>query len=66
MQRTKIVHALASIIDLVAETSAGLVATECKWAPQDAAAPSAWRAAYPQASFRFIHRGNYLESLLGE
>ena len=49
-------------IDLVEEREGKLFGYEFKWrAPARAAAPKAWRAAYPQAEFEVITPQNYLD-----
>jgi len=47
-------------IDLVEEEEGDLRAWEFKWArPNRDTAPSAWRTAYPQATFQVVHRDNH-------
>jgi hypothetical protein len=53
-------------IDIISESNGVVTAIECKWSPQNVTVPSAWRKAYPQASFSVIHRENYLDALLDD
>lgn len=49
-------------IDLVEEHSGKIHAYEFKWSPSSrTAAPKEWKDAYPDAAFRVIHPGNYLD-----
>jgi len=49
-------------IDLIRESARGLMAIECKWSDRDTIAPSEWTSAYPNASFSFVNKENYLET----
>lgn len=51
-------------MDIVKESNGALTALECKWSKDASSAPSAWRAAYPNASYRVINKENYLDELL--
>ena len=52
-------------IDLVEDREGKLHGYECKWsASKKAAAPRAWKAAYPEADFTVIHPKNYLDFVL--
>jgi len=51
-------------IDIIKESDGKLIAMECKWSESSAAAPSAWLAAYPESSFKTIHRKNYMDFVL--
>ncbi len=53
-------------IDIVKESNGALTALECKWSKDASLAPSAWRAAYPNASYRVINKENYFDFLLPE
>lgn len=49
-------------MDWVEEREGKLFAYELKWnADKKVKVPSAWRTAYPEASFEVIHPGNYLD-----
>ena len=49
-------------VDLVEEWNAALHAAEMKWSPRKTARPPAgFRRAYPDASFRVVHREDYLD-----
>jgi predicted AAA+ superfamily ATPase len=53
-------------IDWVEERDGNLFAYELKWnADTKVKVPSAWRTAYPEASFEVIHPGNYLDWITG-
>jgi uncharacterized protein len=51
-------------IDIIKESNGALAAIECKWSKGASRAPSAWRAAYPDASYTIINKENYLTVLL--
>ncbi len=52
-------------IDLIEERDAQLAAYEIKWSKKKISkVPSAWLKAYPEASYRLIHRENYLDFIL--
>ncbi len=51
-------------IDIIKESNGALTAIECKWSKGTPSAPSAWRAAYPDASYTIINKENYLDVLL--
>lgn len=53
-------------IDIVKESNGALTALECTWSKNASSAPSAWRAAYPNASYRVINKENYFDFLLPE
>ena len=49
-------------VDLVEEWNGALHAAEMKWSPRKTARPPAgFRRAYPDATFRVVHRENYLD-----
>ena len=49
-------------IDLVEEWGGRLTAAEMKWSPRHGnRAPGGWRQAYPDSSFRVVHREDYLD-----
>jgi predicted AAA+ superfamily ATPase len=49
-------------IDFVEEHNGKLSAYECKWSPRSKSTPpSAWKGAYPEASYHIVHPGNYLD-----
>ena len=49
-------------VDLVEEWNAALHGAEMKWSPRRTARPpAAFRHAYPDASFRVVHRDDYLD-----
>lgn len=49
-------------LDWLEERDGNLFAYEFKWNPsKKVKAPSAWAAAYPEASYEVIHPGNYLD-----
>lgn len=50
-------------IDLIEESSNTLLAFEVKWGDKQPAVPSAFKSAYPDASFQVVGRNNYLELL---
>lgn len=50
-------------IDLIEESSNTLSAFEVKWGDKQPAVPSAFKRAYPDASFQVVGRNNYLELL---
>ena len=52
-------------IDIIKESNGVLTAIECKWSKNVSSAPSAWREAYPNASYTVISKNNYLDILLG-
>jgi len=53
-------------IDLVEDSAGRLAAFEMKWAPhRRTTPPTAWRKAYPDASFDVIHRDSYLPFVMG-
>ena len=52
-------------IDIIKESNGVLAAIECKWSKNVSSAPSAWREAYPNASYTVISKNNYLDILLG-
>ena len=52
-------------IDIIKESNGALAAIECKWSKNVSSAPSAWREAYPNASYTVISKNNYLDILLG-
>ena len=53
-------------IDLVEEWGGRLEAAEMKWSTRGRVrAPGGWRKAYPGASFRVVHPGNYLDFITG-
>ena len=48
-------------LDLVENHGGTLAAAEMKWSPRASARPPAgWRRAYPKATWRLVHPGNYL------
>ena len=48
-------------LDLVESHGGTLAAAEMKWSPRASARPpSGWRRAYPEATWRLVHPGNYL------
>lgn len=51
-------------IDIIKESEGTLSAFECKWAHEESSAPRLWGKTYPDASFRVIHSGNYLDFIL--
>lgn len=51
-------------VDIVREHNGAITAYECKWAPQDARIPKAWRTAYPTSAFHTVHRENIFDLLL--
>jgi predicted AAA+ superfamily ATPase len=51
-------------IDWVEESAGKLDAFEIKWSKQKVKTPTAWRKAYPDATFSVIHQNNY-QSFLG-
>lgn len=51
-------------IDIIKESNGVLTAIECKWSKRASSAPSAWRVAYPNASYAVISKENYLDFLL--
>ena len=51
-------------IDIIKETNGALSAIECKWSEKTSPIPSAWKDAYPDATFTIIHKENYLDYLL--
>ena len=53
-------------IDLVEEWGGRIDAVEMKWSPRSKARlPQGWREAYPDSTFRVIHRENYLDFITG-
>ena len=51
-------------IDLIEESPDGISAFEFKWGDKKPLAPSAFSAAYPEASFDVINKDNYLDFVL--
>ncbi|MCC6412751.1 MAG: hypothetical protein IT270_13890, partial [Saprospiraceae bacterium] len=51
-------------IDWVEEREGQLFGYELKWSKPTAKTPSAWKTAYPEAQFKVIHPGNFLEFVL--
>lgn len=51
-------------IDIIKESDGTLQAIECKWTEKTSLVPTAWKDAYPSATFNVIHKGNYLDYLL--
>lgn len=51
-------------IDIIKESNGALTAIECKWAEKTSSAPTAWKDAYPDATFSVIHKENYLDYLI--
>jgi predicted AAA+ superfamily ATPase len=58
-------HAGAEV-DIMREYAGTLSAYECKWAPQEARVPKAWKHAYPASTFQTVHRENVLDLFLKE
>lgn len=48
-------------IDLIEEAGGSLLGIECKWQPQNSAAPKLWLSTYPEASYQEVHQKNYLD-----
>ena len=48
-------------VDLVEEWNGALHATETKWSPRRVKPPAGFRSAYPDATFRVVHRNDYLD-----
>lgn len=48
-------------VDLIEERNGSLHATETKWSPRRVKAPAGFRHAYPEATFRVVHKDNYLD-----
>lgn len=51
-------------IDIIKESNGALSAIECKWTEETSTIPSAWKEAYPDATFKVIHKENYLDCLI--
>jgi len=51
-------------IDIIKESNGALQAIECKWTEETSLVPTAWKDAYPSATFNVIHKENYLDYLL--
>ncbi|MFA6404496.1 MAG: ATP-binding protein [Candidatus Paceibacterota bacterium] len=51
-------------IDIIKESDGTLQAIECKWTEETSLVPTAWKDAYPSATFNVIHKENYLDYLL--
>lgn len=49
--------------DWVEEREGGLFAYAFKWKNTDAKVPTQWKVAYPNATFKVIHHGNFYEWL---
>lgn len=53
-------------IDLIEEWGGHVDATEMKWSPQSKVRPPrGWSEAYPDSTFRVVHRDNYLDFITG-
>jgi predicted AAA+ superfamily ATPase len=50
-------------IDLVEEKGGKFFAYEMKWEPRKAKIPVAWKNTYPDAEWKIVDRGNYLDFL---
>ena len=48
-------------VDLIEEWNGALHATETKWPPRRVKAPAGFSRAYPDATFRVVHRNDYLD-----
>ena len=48
-------------VDLIEEWNGALHATETKWSPRRVKTPAGFRRAYPEATFRVVHKDNYLD-----
>ncbi len=48
-------------VDLIEEWNGALHATEIEWSPRRVKAPAGFRRAYPDATFRVVHRNDYLD-----
>lgn len=48
-------------VDLVEEWNGALHAAETKWSPRRVKPPAGFRRAYPDATFRVVHRNDYLD-----
>lgn len=48
-------------VDLIEERNGALHATDTKWSPRRVKAPAGFHRAYPDATFRVVHKDDYLD-----